>query len=98
MMRKCDLAESYQRKFLGENVRKLYHIETPKTFIRERVTEIERPDWWPTAEEIERALKPEAALLRPYRERGRPATGPNGTSRAKGRDRAKGAGHEGART
>ena len=90
-MRTCDLAESYQRKFLGENARKLYHIEIPKTFIRERVTEIERPDWWPTKEEIERALKPEAALLRPYRERGRPAHGPNGTSRATGH------GHAGAR-
>ena len=42
-MRACDLPESYQSKFLGANARTLYHIETPKTFIRERVTEIERP-------------------------------------------------------
>jgi hypothetical protein len=28
------------------------------------VTEIERPEWWPTEEEIKAALKPEAALGR----------------------------------
>jgi predicted TIM-barrel fold metal-dependent hydrolase len=63
-MRKCELPESYQAKFLGENARKLYNIPTPKKFIRERVTEIERPEWWPTEEEIKAALKPEAALGR----------------------------------
>jgi uncharacterized protein len=63
-MRKCELPEKYQAKFLGENARKLYKIEAPKTFIRERVTEIERPDWWPTDEEVRRSLKPEAALRR----------------------------------
>ena len=63
-MRKCELPENYQAKFLGENARKLYKIEAPKTFIRERVTEIERPDWWPTDEEVRESLKPEAALRR----------------------------------
>jgi hypothetical protein len=63
-MRKCELPENYQAKFLGENARKLYKIEAPKTFIRERVTEIERPDWWPTDEEVRQSLKPEAALRR----------------------------------
>ncbi len=63
-MRKCELPENYQAKFLGENARKLYKIEAPKTFIRERVTEIERPDWWPTGEEVRESLKPEAALRR----------------------------------
>jgi len=63
-MRKCELPENYQAKFLGENARKLYKIEAPKTFIRERVTEIERPDWWPTGEEVQESLKPEAALRR----------------------------------
>jgi len=67
-MRKCDLPESYQSKFLGENARKLYRIDPPKNFIRERVTEIERPDWWPTEEEVQRSLEPEAALVRPYGE------------------------------
>jgi predicted TIM-barrel fold metal-dependent hydrolase len=67
-MRKCELPESYQAKFLGENARKLYHITPPKKFIRERVTEIERPDWWPTEEEVKRSLDPEAAIVRRYGE------------------------------
>jgi len=61
-MRKAELPESYQAKFLGANARKMYGIPEPKSFIRERVTEIERPDWWPTDAEIREALKPEAAL------------------------------------
>jgi hypothetical protein len=61
-MRKCELPEPYQAKFLGENARKLYKIDAPKTFIRDRVTEIERPEWWPTEEEVRESLKPEAAL------------------------------------
>ena len=67
-MRACDLPESCQNKFLGDNARKLYNIEAPKAFIRERVTEIERPDWWPSETEIRRALEPEASLTRPYGE------------------------------
>jgi predicted TIM-barrel fold metal-dependent hydrolase len=63
-MRKCELPEAYQAKFLGENARRLYKIEPPKSFIRDRVTAIERPDWWPTDQEIREALKPEAALIR----------------------------------
>src|SRR5215831_5077094 len=51
-MRKCELSDSYQTKFLGTNARELYHIAPPKKFIRERVTEIERPEWWPTDEEV----------------------------------------------
>ncbi|HEY2106880.1 MAG TPA: amidohydrolase family protein [Candidatus Binataceae bacterium] len=63
-MRKCELPESYQVKFLGENARKLYNIKPPTKFIRDRVTEIERPDWWPTEDEVKRALEPEAGLRR----------------------------------
>ncbi|HKV55388.1 MAG TPA: amidohydrolase family protein [Candidatus Binataceae bacterium] len=63
-MRKCELPESYQKKFLGDNARKLYRIDTPKKFIRERVTEIERPDWWPSEQEVKDSLKPEAAVIR----------------------------------
>jgi len=63
-MRKCELPDSYQAKFLGENARKLYRIDAPKQFIRERVTEIERPEWWPSDEEVRESLKPEAALRR----------------------------------
>jgi uncharacterized protein len=61
-MRKCELPESYQDKFLGDNARRLYKIDRPKAFIRDRVTEIERPGWWPNDEEIRNALKPEAAV------------------------------------
>ena len=74
-MRKCELPESYQNKFLGENARKLYRIDPPKNFIRERVTEIRRPDWWPTEEEVQRSLEPEAALVRPYGEGARRGNG-----------------------
>jgi hypothetical protein len=63
-MRKCELPESYQAKFLGGNARKLYKIDAPKKFIRDRVTEIERPEWWPSDEEVRESLKPEAALRR----------------------------------
>ena len=62
MMRKCELPESYQAKFLGDNARRLYKIDRPKNYIRDRVTEIERPDWWPNDEEIRNALKPESAI------------------------------------
>jgi predicted TIM-barrel fold metal-dependent hydrolase len=63
-MRKCELPENYQAQFLGDNARRLYKIDAPKQFIRDRVTEIERPDWWPTDEEVRKALNPEAALVR----------------------------------
>ncbi len=63
-MRACGLPESYQAKFLGENARRLYRIDAPGSFIRERVTEIERPEWWPSEREIEKALEPDAALYR----------------------------------
>jgi predicted TIM-barrel fold metal-dependent hydrolase len=63
-MRKGELPEPYQAKFLGGNARKMYRIDPPKSFIGDRVTEIERPDWWPTDQEVQEALKPEAALRR----------------------------------
>ena len=75
-MRDCGLAESSQRKFLGDNARALYRIDAPETFIRERVTAIERPDWWPSEDEIRRALEPEAALVRPYGEGAHRVNGP----------------------
>jgi predicted TIM-barrel fold metal-dependent hydrolase len=76
-MRKCELPENYQAKFLGENARKLYKIDTPKTFIRERVTEIDRPEWWPTTEEVKEALKAEASVL-PNRDSFSLGIGPSG--------------------
>jgi uncharacterized protein len=63
-MRKCELPESYQSKFLGDTARRLYKIKPPATFIQNRVTEIERPDWWPTEDEVKQALRPEAAFRR----------------------------------
>ncbi len=62
-MRKAELPEPYQAKFLGDNARSMYKIDRPRKFIRERVTEIERPDWWPTDEEVRESLKPGAALF-----------------------------------
>lgn len=67
-MRKCELPDSYQARFLGENARKMYRIAAPQQFIRQRVTEIERPDWWPTEDEVQRSLDPEAALVRRHGE------------------------------
>ena len=63
-MRKSELPEPYQAKFLGGNARKMYRIDPPKSFIGDRVTEIHRPDWWPTDQEDKEALKPEAAVRR----------------------------------
>jgi predicted TIM-barrel fold metal-dependent hydrolase len=63
-MRRSELPEPYQAKFLGGNARKMYRIEPPKSFIGDRVTEIPRPDWWPTDQEVKEALKPEAAVRR----------------------------------
>jgi hypothetical protein len=64
MMQQCQLPVADQAKFLGANARRLYNIEPPATIIRERVCEIQRPDWWPSAEEIEASLKPEASVTR----------------------------------
>jgi predicted TIM-barrel fold metal-dependent hydrolase len=61
-MHACDLDVSYQEKFLGGNARALYGIDPPKTFITERTTEINRPDWWPTDAEVERSMAAEAGL------------------------------------
>jgi predicted TIM-barrel fold metal-dependent hydrolase len=63
-MRKAELPEPYQSKFLGENARRMYRIDRPRKIIRDRVTEIERPDWWPGEDEVKKSLRPEAALFR----------------------------------
>ena len=63
-MREVEATVEVQVKMLGGNARRMYNIKPPKNIIRERVTEIERPDWWPTDEEIERALKPESSIVR----------------------------------
>ena len=63
-MHKYNLPKEDQAKFLGANARRLYNVQAPANIIRERVTEIERPEWWPTDEEIRTSLRPEAAVRR----------------------------------
>ena len=62
MMQQCDLPVDDQARFLGGNARRLYRIEAPRNVIRERVCQIQRPDWWPTEAEIEASLAPEASV------------------------------------
>ena len=62
MMQQCDLSVDDQARFLGANARRLYRIEPPRDIIRERVCEIQRPDWWPTEAEIETSLASEASV------------------------------------
>jgi len=63
-MQQHGLPKEDQAKFLGANARRLYKVQAPATIIRGRVTEIERPDWWPTEEEVRASLRPEAAVSR----------------------------------
>ncbi len=63
-MQKYGLPVEDQAKFLGGNARRLYKVQAPANIIRDRVTEIERPDWWPTEEEVRASLRPEAAVTR----------------------------------
>jgi hypothetical protein len=39
-------------------------VQAPAEIIRGRVTEIERPDWWPTEKEVCTSLLPEEAITR----------------------------------
>jgi len=64
-MQTYGLPKEDQAKFLGANARRLYNVQAPANIIRERVTEIERPDWWPTEEEVRASLRPEAAVRQP---------------------------------
>ena len=63
-MRKYNLPVKDQAKFLGDNARRLYKVQAPAKIIRDRVTEIERPGWWPIEEEIRASPSPEAAVSR----------------------------------
>lgn len=63
-MEKYELPVENQTKYLGENARRLYNIKPPKNIIRERVTEISRPEWWPSDKEVQESLNPLAALKR----------------------------------
>jgi hypothetical protein len=46
------------------NARRLYNIKEPATIIRDRETEIERPDWWPSEMEIAEARRADAGVIR----------------------------------
>jgi predicted TIM-barrel fold metal-dependent hydrolase len=61
-MQKYHLPTENQSKFLGANARRLYRIDPPKKIVRDRVTEIERPNWWPTEEEVKAALAADASV------------------------------------
>jgi predicted TIM-barrel fold metal-dependent hydrolase len=64
MMRKYEVSPVDQAKMMGGNARRLYNIKEPATIIHDRVTEIERPDWWPSEEEIARARRADAGVIR----------------------------------
>ena len=61
-MNSIGLPRADQAKFLGGNARRLYNIQPPLTIIRDRVTEIHRPDWWPTEAEVQASLRADASV------------------------------------
>ena len=61
-MNSIGLPRADQAKFLGSNARRLYNIQPPLTIIRDRVTEIHRPDWWPTEAEVQASLRADASV------------------------------------
>jgi hypothetical protein len=61
-MQQFALPVADQAKFLAANARRLYRIDPPKKIIRDRVTEIQRPNWWPTEEEVQAALAADASV------------------------------------
>jgi len=63
-MQQYGLPIENQAKFLGGNRRLQKKIDPPKKIIRNRVTEIERPNWWPTEDEVKAALAPDASVTR----------------------------------
>ena len=60
-MQRHGLPVENQAKFVGGNARRLYRIDPPKKIIRDRVTEIELPNWWPTEDEVKAALAPDGS-------------------------------------
>lgn len=61
-MNSIGLPRADQAKFLGSNARRLYNIQPPLTIIRDRVTEIHRPDWWPTEAEVQASLRADVSV------------------------------------
>jgi predicted TIM-barrel fold metal-dependent hydrolase len=52
-MNRCGVPEGVQAKMLGANARALYRIES-KTFVTEEAPPLDRPDWFPQGEALER--------------------------------------------
>ena len=55
-MTACGMPEDAQAKMLGANARRLYRLE-PKMFVSEEPAPLERPQWFPQGEELERFAK-----------------------------------------
>ena len=49
----CGVPEAVQAKMLGSSAAGLYRIE-PKMFVSEEAAPLDRPDWFPQGEELER--------------------------------------------
>ena len=52
-MEEAEVPEEIQAKLMGGNARRMYGIE-PKTFISEEPPPIQRPEWFPQGEELEK--------------------------------------------
>ena len=52
-MNRCGVPEAAQAKMLGANASALYRIE-PKTFVTDEAPPLDRPDWFPQGEALER--------------------------------------------
>ena len=63
-MRKCELPESYQSQVpRRQRAQDVQHQTRRSKYIRERVTEIERPEWWPTEEEVKAVAEARSGVL-----------------------------------
>jgi hypothetical protein len=59
-MANLEVPHEAQAQLMGGNARRFYGIE-PKMFVTDRAP-ISHPAWWPTEQEVEQCLKPEAAV------------------------------------
>ncbi len=58
-MERAGTPPAVRAKLLGGNARRMYGIEG-RMFVREEAAEIQRPDWWPTAEALEEFARVQA--------------------------------------
>lgn len=61
LMNDLGVSQEHQEKLMGANARSMYGIEG-RLFVTDRTHIPDRPDWWPTTEEVEAALSPMAAV------------------------------------